>query len=73
MANDNRGRRNWISIRLAIWVIVLAILAVFIALNFEEVTIDLMFEEVETKLGWALLATSLLGFIAGYFWPHRRR
>ena len=59
-------------IRLGAIVVVLVILIVFIAVNFDEVDIDLLVAQPSLPLAFALIIAAVLGFGAGYFAPHRR-
>jgi uncharacterized integral membrane protein len=50
----------------------LAILVIFIALNFEKVDVDLVVGTQNIQLAFALIIAAVLGFIAGYFAPRMR-
>ena len=67
MANNTGTRReradHWA--RLALIVIVIALLVAFIVGNTEKVRISFVFFHVRFSLIWALLVTNLLGFAAG--------
>jgi uncharacterized integral membrane protein len=53
-------------------VLALALLVIFIALNFEKVDVDLLVGTQNIQLSFALIFAALLGFILGYFAPRRR-
>lgn len=53
--------------------IVLAILALFILLNFDDVEVSLVVWSPEMPLGVALLIAAALGFVAGLLFPRFRR
>lgn len=73
MAGETRQqRRNW-TFRLIVWALVVAILALFIAENFNIVEVRLIVIRVEIRLAWALLLASGLGFVAGLLVPRLRR
>jgi uncharacterized integral membrane protein len=67
---SNRLRRGT-QLRLVGAAIALAILILFIAFNFDEVTVDLLVTSASVRLGFALIFTALLGFLAGYIMPKR--
>jgi uncharacterized integral membrane protein len=60
-------------IRLIALGIVLAVLVVFIARNATTVEIEFVVFEVRTRIAWALLLSSLLGFVLGALLMRLRR
>jgi uncharacterized integral membrane protein len=58
--------------RLIVAAVVLGLVLLFVALNSEEVEIDLLVADTDIRLGWALLLTGALGFLAGLIFPRVR-
>ena len=58
--------------RLIGMLIALAVLVLFVALNFAEVRVDLLIVEAQMPLAFALILAALMGFVAGYFAPRVR-
>ena len=46
--------------------IVAVILAVFVLINFDKVTLHLVFAKVQIRLAWALVIAGALGFVTGW-------
>jgi uncharacterized integral membrane protein len=71
---DGNGRQGstWTG-RLIAAAVVLALLLIFVLLNSEEVEIDVLVADTDIRLGWALLLSGALGFLAGYLMPRSRR
>jgi uncharacterized integral membrane protein len=69
MANNRLGTRT--QIRLAGGAVALVILILFVAFNFDAVTVDLLIASASVRLGFALLFTAVLGFLVGYVIPKR--
>ena len=67
VSSGGRGVRFWLLVVL----IVLGV--VFIAVNFQKVTIDFIVAEAQAPLVVALLITGLLGFVIGLIFPRIRR
>ena len=66
-------QRDWRSqVKLVASVLALALLVIFIALNFEKVDVDLLVGTQNIQLAFALILAALLGFIVGYFAPRMR-
>ena len=59
--------------RLVAAAIILALLLIFVLLNSEEVEIDVLVADTDIRLGWALLLSGALGFLAGFLFPRSRR
>jgi uncharacterized integral membrane protein len=66
-ASGGRGARFWLMVA----AIVLGL--VFIAVNFQKVTIDFVIGETNAPLVIALLISGLLGFVVGLALPRFRR
>jgi uncharacterized integral membrane protein len=65
--------RDWRSkVKLAGSVLALALLVIFIALNFEKVDVDLLVGTQNVQLAFALIIAALLGLVIGYFAPRRQ-
>jgi uncharacterized integral membrane protein len=64
---DWRSRAKLIASLLA-----LALLVIFVALNFEKVDVDFLVATQNIQLAFALIFAALLGFVAGYFTPRWR-
>jgi uncharacterized integral membrane protein len=58
-------------LKLAGSLLALALLVVFIALNFEKVDVDLLIGTQNIQLAFALIIAAVLGAILGYFAPRR--
>jgi uncharacterized integral membrane protein len=69
---ERRARRNW-TVRLIVLAVVLALLVVFVAENFSEVEVRLFVTKERTRLAWALLIASTLGFVIGYITARARK
>jgi uncharacterized integral membrane protein len=59
-------------VRLVAAACAILLLVIFVALNFEDVTVDLLIVEADMKLAFALILSALLGLVAGLLAPHRR-
>jgi uncharacterized integral membrane protein len=66
-ASGGRGARFWVMVA----AIVLGL--VFIAVNFQKVTIDFVIAETNAPLVLALVISGLLGFVVGLALPRFRR
>jgi uncharacterized integral membrane protein len=55
--------------RLVAIIVALGVLALFTALNFDEVEVDMLIAKQDIRLGFALIFSALLGFLVGYFAP----
>ena len=65
--------RDWRSkVKLAGSVLALALLVIFIAMNFEKVDVDLLVGTQNVQLAFALIIAALLGLVIGYFAPRRQ-
>jgi uncharacterized integral membrane protein len=53
--------------------VILFILLLFVALNSEDVEIDMLFFDADMRLGFALLLAGALGFLVGFLMPRGRR
>ena len=65
-ASGGRGARFWLI------VVLIALAFVFVAVNFQKVTIDFVVGETEAPLVIALLISGLLGFVIGLGLPRFR-
>ena len=52
---------------IAIWAIILVLLALFVGQNWRDVRLNFLSWEFNLKLSFALLAASLLGLLLGFF------
>jgi uncharacterized integral membrane protein len=59
--------------RLIVAAVILAVLLLFVALNSEEVEIDILVASTDIRLGFALLFAGALGFLVGFLVPRGRR
>jgi uncharacterized integral membrane protein len=66
-ASSGRGVRFWVMI------VAIVLGLVFIAVNFQKVTIDFVIAETKAPLVLALVISGLLGFIVGLALPRFRR
>jgi uncharacterized integral membrane protein len=64
--SEGRGARFWLTI------VLIAIGFVFIAVNFQKVTIDFVVGSAEAPLVVALLISGVLGFLIGLILPRFR-
>jgi uncharacterized integral membrane protein len=62
----DRGFRFWLTI------VLIALALLFVAVNFQKVTIDFVVGETEAPLVIALLISGLLGFVIGLVLPRFR-
>jgi uncharacterized integral membrane protein len=61
------------TVRVVIWLVVLAVLVVFAALNTDKVNVDWAFDTTDTPL-WVVIAVSAVaGVVIGYVGRPRRR
>jgi uncharacterized integral membrane protein len=61
------------TVRVVIWLIVLAVIVVFAALNTDKVSVDWAFDTADVPL-WVVIAVSAIaGALIGYFVRPRRR
>jgi len=65
-ASGGRGARFWLT------VVLIALALIFIAVNFQKVTIDFVVGETKAPLVIALLISGLLGFVIGLVLPRFR-
>lgn len=71
-ASGPSWKRRWLP-RLIVWAVVLGLLAIFIAQNFDTVDVHLFLWDVSLELAWALLIAAGLGFVLGLLLPLLRR
>lgn len=67
----NESRLFPLSVRTVVSLVALLLLVVFVAVNFETVTVDLLVARAEVRLGFALIFAALLGLVAGWAIPRR--
>jgi uncharacterized integral membrane protein len=78
MSSEPRSRRETRireaqTVRVVIWLIVLAVVVVFAALNTDKVSVDWAFDTTDVPL-WVVIAISAIaGALIGYFARPRRR
>ena len=66
-SSEGRGARFWLL------VVLIVVGLVFIAVNFQKVTIDFIFAEANAPLVVALLISGGIGFLIGLAFPRMRR
>jgi uncharacterized integral membrane protein len=66
---EQRARDFGHQARLVAIIVALGVLALFTALNFDEVEVDMLVAKQDIRLGFALIFSALLGFLVGYFAP----
>ncbi len=72
MSNAPQQSSQW-RVRLIVFAIIVLVLVVFIAQNWETVEVRLIIGRTETRLAWALIVAALLGYAAGWLTPKLRR
>jgi uncharacterized integral membrane protein len=76
MASDvssaERSIRTRQTLRLLVWALVVVALIVFALINTQEVTVDWLFGDGQTRLWIVIAASAVLGFVAGWFARWRR-
>jgi uncharacterized integral membrane protein len=65
-------RRNW-TLLLVIAAVVLALVAAFVAQNYELVELRLLFWRVNMRMAWAGSLVLLIGVVIGWLLPRRPR
>ena len=65
-------RRRWTP-RLVIVAVLLALVATFIAQNYETVEVRILSWSTEMRLAWMLLLATLIGMVVGWLLPRRWR
>ena len=65
-------RRNW-TLRLVVAAVVLALVAAFVAQNYETVEIRLLFWRVNMRMAWTGTLALLIGGVIGWLLPRRGR
>ena len=64
--SEGRGARFWLTM------VLIALAVIFVAVNFQKVTIDFVVGETKAPLVVALLISGLLGFLIGLILPRFR-
>lgn len=77
MAGDDqthaeRSIRARQTIRILVWVVAVAALVVFAAVNTQEVAVDWLFDETELQLWVVIAGSALVGALIGYVTRWRR-
>ena len=71
--NETRAWRGRWTVRLVVVAILLALIATFIAQNYEVVEVRLLFWRTDLRLAWTVLLTALIGIVTGWLLPRRWR
>lgn len=66
-------RQWWRTSRAVIWAVVLTLLVVFVAQNYEDVEVRFLAWRFDFKLAWLVLAAVVLGAVLGWLLPRLRR
>jgi len=61
-------RRSW-TLRLVIAAVLLALLATFIAQNYESMEVRILFWSIDMRLAWTLILATLGGIVIGWLMP----
>ncbi len=72
MTEAPRARPSW-TMRLVVTAVLLALLASFIAQNYETVEVRALFWSTEMRLAWIVLLAALGGIVLGWLLPRLRR
>ena len=72
MTEAPRARPSW-TLRLVITAVLLALLAAFIAQNYETVEVRVLVWSTDMRLAWIVLLTALGGVVLGWTLPRLRR
>ena len=70
---DDINKRQGPSFREILSIILMVVVAIFALVNLEEVTVDLIVDDVTMPLVFVIVISALLGFGAGYLFARRRR
>jgi uncharacterized integral membrane protein len=73
MAQEQTQSRRRVPIRLIVVGVLLLLLVVFIAQNFDSVEMSFLGFEWDMRLAWALIIVAIGGFLAGMIVPKFRR
>jgi uncharacterized integral membrane protein len=65
------GGRDW-TLHLVVAAVVLALLAAFVAQNYESVEVRLLFWRVNMRVAWIGTLALLIGIVIGWLLPRRR-
>ena len=71
-AEDSRVRTGQ-TVRIVIWLVVVAALVVFAALNTEKVKVDFGFDTRDVALWLVIAISAIAGIVIGFFGRPRRR
>lgn len=74
MADDSNQRsiRARQTIRIIVWVVVAAVLAALAIVNTQDVTVDWLFDDIDTSLWVVIVASAAIGAVLGYLARWRR-
>ena len=73
LSHAERRIRAGQTVRVVIWLVVLAVLVVFAALNTEKVNVDWAFDTTDTPLWLVIAVSAAAGIVIGYVARPRRR
>ena len=73
LSHAERRIRASQTVRVVIWLVVLAVLVVFAALNTDKVTVDWAFDTTDTPLWLVIAVSAVAGVVIGYVARPRRR
>lgn len=69
---EERSIRTRQTIRILVWVVAVAALVVFAAVNTQEVAVDWLFDETDLQLWVVIAGSALVGALIGYVTRWRR-
>ncbi|HSM66459.1 MAG TPA: LapA family protein [Ilumatobacteraceae bacterium] len=70
--SQERSVRARQTIRIVVWVAVAALLAALAIVNTQDVTVDWLFDDVDTSLWVVIVASAAVGAVLGYLARWRR-
>jgi uncharacterized integral membrane protein len=73
LSHAERRIRAGQTVRVVIWLVVLAVLVVFAALNTDTVNVDWAFDTTDTPLWLVIAVSAAAGIVIGYVARPRRR
>ncbi len=74
MADDSNERSIRVrqTVKILLWVVIAAVLVVFAVVNTQDVTVDWLFDEVDTSLWIVIVGSAAVGWVLGYLSRWRR-
>ena len=74
MADDSNERsiRARQTLKIVLWVAIAAVLVAFAVVNTQDVTVDWLFDEVDTSLWIVIVGSAAVGWVLGYLSRWRR-